>query len=325
MSVIAVAVAVRRALFVGTTLAVLACGLAVVDSAVAAPSKAKAPATKANGSAKPDDASADEAGSSEETDETADDAEESQEKKEPAKSSGSASVGASGSSIADSSGARPRPTSPLMPSVIGFGPGFFFEETDIVQDRFVNGGRDGEVQRDERVSDGIFELQAWVLFPVLLERLRFGGGIAWFNAYTLEFPDDEDNDDKYEVGHTFQLFMQAEYVLADVASKLDVMFGLRAGGIVTFPGDDVQDRLDELEQRQFDVIQSPRLGAFIGPHVGVIWPLNDRLALRCDASIQFSKIGLYDAEAEASGTLVEVNGHINTTRTLVLLGLEFGL
>jgi hypothetical protein len=212
-----------------------------------------------------------------------------------------------------------------VPSVIGFGPGFFFEETEIVSESFTNGDRDGDADREDRVSDGIFELQAWVLFPVLLERLRFGGGIAWFNAYSLAFPEEDNNDDLYEVGHTFQLFMQGEYVLPNVASKLDVMFGLRTGGILAFAGEDVQDSLDSLEGRGFDVFPGPRLGAFISPFAGVIWPLNDRLALRSDIGVQFSKIWLYNAEAEAGNTLSEVNAHLNTTRYLLLLGLEFGL
>ena len=67
------------------------------------------------------------------------------------------------------------------------------------------------------------------------------------------------------------------------------------------------------------------VGAFIAPHVGVVWPLNDRLSLRSDIGVQFSKIWLYNADAEDGNTLSEVDSHLNTTRYLLLVGLEFGL
>jgi hypothetical protein len=209
--------------------------------------------------------------------------------------------------------------------VVGVGPGFFSEETERVQDRHVNGQRQGEVDREERVSDGFVALQAWVLFPWLFERMRAGGGLAWYNAYALAFEDEDRDDDLYHVGHTFQLFGQAEYVLVDIASKLDVFFGLRAGGLLVFAGSEVQDELDFYEQQGFDVWQTPRLGAMVAPHVGATWPLNARLSLRGDLGAQFQRIWLYDAEAEAGGSLIEVESHLATTRYLFLVGLEFGL
>jgi hypothetical protein len=247
--------------------------------------------------------------------------------------SSAAESSAAESSAAESSGSvghkvLPRPTRRLTPSVIGLGPGFFFEDTDRNEDRFVNGQRDGSgEEREQRVSDGIFNLQAWVLFPVLLDRLRFGPGLAFYNSYTLIPPDDDDIDDndRWVVGHTFHLFGQLEYVLPDVVASMNVLLGLRGGGIIVFAGRNLQQRLDALEGAEFDVWQTPRLGAFIGPHVGVMTPLNDKLAARLDFGIQFSKISLFDVEAEALGTLVETNSHLLTTRTMAVLGLEFGL
>jgi hypothetical protein len=91
------------------------------------------------------------------------------------------------------------------------------------------------------------------------------------------------------------------------------------------PGNTLQDKLDELEGSNFDVWQTPRLGAMISPHAGVLWPLNDRLSVRADLGVQFSKIWLYGTEAEAGQSLIELNSHLLTTRTQLLLGLEFSL
>lgn len=223
--------------------------------------------------------------------------------------------------------AKRAPTTAGMPSVLGFGPGFFMEDTVIVEGGATNGQRE-PTERDERVSDGVFNLQLWALFPVLVDRVRLGGGVAWYNKYSLVYPDDDDDnndDDRYEVGHTFQLYTQAEYAIPRVVSKLDVLFGFRGGGIIVFSGRDVQNRLDELEGVGYDVTQLPRFGVFIGPHIGGLWPLNERLSARFDIGVQFGKTWLYDAEAEAGGSLIERSSHLDTTRTMLNIGLEFDI
>lgn len=209
--------------------------------------------------------------------------------------------------------------------VLGFGPGFFSEDTEVVSNRRVNGQKE-PAERDELVSDGFFNLAAWLWLPIFHDRVRWGAGLSWYNSYTL-VPDEDDFDDneRFDVGQVFQLFAQAEYVLPDVAGKLDVLFGFRAGGLVLFSGRDVEDRLEELENLGYDVTQLPRFGAFLGPHVGVLWPLNDRLSVRLDGGVQFSKIVLYDTSAEVQGSKIELGSHLNTTRIHFQLGLEFAL
>lgn len=240
--------------------------------------------------------------------------------------SAKASIGSSGASAkGPKDEPQGRPLNSPLASVIGVGPAFFSEDTDLVDERRVNGQRSGQAEREARISDGILALQAWYLTPWWLKRLRVGPGLAWYNAYTL-MPDDEDNnDERYHVGQTFMLFAQGEFVLIDVASKMDVLLGLRTGGIVVFPGSDLQNELDVHESEGFDVWQTPRLGAMISPHIGFTWPLNNRLSARADIGMQFAKIWLYNAEAEAAGSLIELKKEILTTRTQVLLGLEFGL
>lgn len=214
-----------------------------------------------------------------------------------------------------------------LPSVLGFGPGFFFEDTTIVSGGATN-GQDEPTRRDERVSDGIFNLQFWALFPVLVDRVRLGGGIAWYNKYSLVYPEDDNgnnNDDRYEVGHTFQLYAQGEYAIPRVVAKLDVLFGFRGGGVVAFPGRDVQTELDQLEEFGYDVMPLPRLGVFVGPHIGGLWPLNEKLTARFDIGIQFVKTWLYVAEAEEEGSLLSRSRHLDTTRTMLTLGLEFDI
>jgi hypothetical protein len=236
-----------------------------------------------------------------------------------------ATLGESGSSTKGTKDAPSKPFTSPLPSVLGVGPALFFDDTDRIVERRVNGQRDGQPDRDALVSDGFLALQAWYLFPWWLQRLRVGPGLAWYNAYTLVAPEEEDDDDRYHVGQTFQLFGQAEYVLTDIASVMDLMLGLRAGGIVVVPGQEVQDELDRMESLGFNVWPTPRWGAMISPHVGITWPLNKRLSLRSDIGVQFAKVWLWDVEAEESNILIESNSHLLTTRTQVLLGLEFAL
>ena len=103
------------------------------------------------------------------------------------------------------------------------------------------------------------------------------------------------------------------------------MVGLRGGGSMLFPSKDLREQIDGLERRGFDVWGGPSPGVYVAPLAGVRWPLTPRVALRADLSAQFSKLWLYSADGEAAGITSEANSELATTRTQLLIGLDFGL
>jgi hypothetical protein len=215
-------------------------------------------------------------------------------------------------------------------SRIGLGVGFFTESSERREEAFVGGQEFGNNNDEppELESDSIFNIQAWFLQPLLIRGLRWGADVAWFNKYAVVEAEPENEDEEqipYVFGHMFQLGLQGEYEIERVASKLSIVFGLRAGGSLLFPSDDLRARIDDLDRQGFDVWESPQLGAYIAPLAGVRWPLSERVAVRADLSVQFSKLWLYDAEGEAGGITSETRASLSTTRTQLLLGLDFGL
>ncbi len=222
------------------------------------------------------------------------------------------------------------PTGAAAPAVVGFGPGFYFEETTDIDSSTINGSEQA-AQRQDVVSDSFFSLQVWSLFPMFSERVRVGGGLAWFNKYTVypEEVEEPEDDDYIEYGHMFQVFFQGEYIIPRAVSKLDVLFALRAGGILVFPGggtsQDLGPTIDDLDRVGYNVWPGPKGGGFVAPGLGGLWPLTDDIDARFEGSVQFGKTWLINAEAEGGGSLLEREKVLNTTRYVLLIGLELGL
>lgn len=223
------------------------------------------------------------------------------------------------------------PGRPVERSQIGLGVGFFTESSERRDERFVGGQEFGNNNNDDPVeleSDSIFNIQAWYLRPLWVKGLRWGADVAWFNKYAVVEAEPENEDEEqvpFVFGHMFQLGLQGEYELERVVSKLNVLFGLRAGGSLLFPSDNLREQIEALDRQGFDVWESPQFGAYIAPLAGVRWPLSERVAVRADLSVQFSKLWLYGAEGEAGGITSETRAALSTTRTQLLLGLDFGL
>lgn len=211
------------------------------------------------------------------------------------------------------------------PSWLGAGVGFFVEDSARSRENYIGGQQIQEQQPEELVSASVFNVQVWYLRPILTPGLRWGGGVAWFSGYALEEPEADEDDEPYEAGHLFQIGLQAEYELARVVSKLNVLFGLRGGGALLFAGQDLQAELDGLERLGLDVWNGPQPGVYVAPLLGVRWPLSARVNLRADLSAQFAKVWLYQAEGEAEGITSERSATLSTTRTQLLLGLDFTL
>lgn len=210
-------------------------------------------------------------------------------------------------------------------SLLGVGLGLFVEDSERTQQSLIGGQEPQEREPEELVSASVFNIQVWYLRPLLVPGLRWGGGVAWFSGYSLEEPDADDDAEPYAAGHMFQIGLQGEYELSQVVSNLGVILGLRAGGALLFPGQDLQAELDALERRGLDVWGGPQPGVYVAPLLGVRWPLSARVNLRADISAQFAKLWLYSAEGEAEGITSEQSAVLTTTRTQLLIGLDFSL
>jgi hypothetical protein len=207
---------------------------------------------------------------------------------------------------------------------LGIGVGFFTESTERRREQWVGGQQTRIPDPEEFESDSIYNIQAWYLQPFWVRGLRVGGGVAWFNEYALEAPDAEEDDEPIVMGQFFQLGLQTEYEV-NVVSKLGVVLGLRGGGALLFPSGDLREDIEGFERSGFDVWGSPQFGLYVAPLAGVRWPLSERVSLRSDLSVQFSKLWLYSAEGESAGITSEDSASLGTTRTQFLIGLDFGL
>jgi hypothetical protein len=211
--------------------------------------------------------------------------------------------------------------------VIGVAPAFFWETTNLKTETKVGGQKFNQQEPVEMESVGKFNIQAWFLTPILFDNLELGGGVAWFSEYTLrEAEAEEDNEEDYiRYGHAFQLWLQPEYVIPEVFSHLSVLIGVRGGLNVLFPGGELSERFERLRGQGYGVTGLPRLGFFVGPHLGVKWPLAERVLVRSDFSVTFSKLSVLSATAETQGIVSEQSEMLTTTRKQILLGLEFTL
>jgi hypothetical protein len=214
----------------------------------------------------------------------------------------------------------------LESSHIGLGAGFFMEDSEQRDEQL----RGGQQTRDQEPRDwesaSVYNIQAWYLRTIFTPGLRWGAGLTWYNAYSLEDPESDNEDEEpFVVGQLFQVGLQAEYEIQRIVSDLGLVIGLRGGGSLLFSSKDLRGQIEGLERRGFDVWGGPSPGVYVAPLAGVRWPLTQRISLRADLSAQFSKLWLYSAEGEAAGITSEENSQLNTTRTQVLIGLDFGL
>jgi hypothetical protein len=222
---------------------------------------------------------------------------------------------------------QPPSKEPTLDSAqIGLGAGFFMEDSEQRDEQLRGGQETRNTEPQEWESASVYNLQAWYLRAILTPGLRWGGGITWYNSYSLEDPEAENDDEEpFVVGQLFQVGLQGEYEITRVVSDLGVVLGLRGGGSMLFPSKDLRARLEALDRLGFDTWGGPSPGVYLAPLAGIRWPLTERVSLRADLSVQFSKLWLYSADGEAAGITSEENSELATTRTQLLIGLDFGL
>lgn len=210
--------------------------------------------------------------------------------------------------------------------VVGVGPGIFFEATERTNE-FQQGGIffDEDVQEDQ-VSKGVYSLNVWALYPAFFDRLVLGGNLGWYNNYTFQDEDEDDEDGGYRVGHMFSLGAQGEFLVPQVVDKLNVVVGLRAGVLLAFPSGELAEDLEDHDRTGYSVGEGlPRIGWFAGPHLGFNWPLTERMRVRLDGGVQFATLNLWSGTAESAGITSKIQSDLSTTRFVFVLGPEFSL
>lgn len=205
-------------------------------------------------------------------------------------------------------------------TVIGFGPGIYIEDSTLHNEDRVADLDAGE--KYDYSATNFLSFSGWALTPALLDGLRLGGGV-WYGGNYGASPDDDDID-QYDFGQMLEVFGQAEYIL-DAPPIIDVILGLRAGFGVLFPGGDLQDDIDRLQELGSSALGTPRPSLFFGPQVGVRWPFHESLALRGDISMTVRRLFLFDSEDSVAGTSVRTFRFANTFRYGFTLGLEIVL
>ncbi|MFW5966696.1 MAG: hypothetical protein ACOCV2_04210 [Persicimonas sp.] len=157
------------------------------------------------------------------------------------------------------------------------------------------------------------------------EHVRWGGGIRYFGSYGLideedaeEFDPEEDEElEAYELGRLAQLYAAAEWVIP-MADELSLLLGAQIGPSLLFPGDDLEEDIEELEDEDVGVWKTPRFGTHFGPHVGAVYQLTDLVSLRADATMRHESLPLFGVNDEVDDVRYEKS---TTTTTL---RYEFG-
>jgi hypothetical protein len=205
-------------------------------------------------------------------------------------------------------------------NIIGFGPGFFWDNSERRNEAEPDTG--GFESAQELESEGYVNLQLWYLREAAAGRLLWGGGVAWYDNYSV-VPVGEDQDNEPEqYGNMFQVYAEGDW-LVPLAGKFDLMLGARLGVLTLFQSRDLEREVDEQAFLGFSVYPKlPRMGLFIGPHVGALWSFTERVGLRADFGVQFASLQLYSGSAEYEGRSFERSATLSTTRKQVLLGLQ---
>ncbi|TVQ96773.1 MAG: hypothetical protein EA398_15480 [Deltaproteobacteria bacterium] len=146
----------------------------------------------------------------------------------------------------------------------------------------------------------------------------WGGSVLHRGNWVLR---EDDGDGRRTYGTLVEWMGLAEYRIAPLG-PVTVVAGVRGGLVTLFPGDDLRDRIDELEDQGSSVWSGPRLGVVAGPQVGARYRLASRLALRADVGLTWSRVWLQRVSDTAAGVDIRRHAHVNAMRSRMALGLE---
>lgn len=164
------------------------------------------------------------------------------------------------------------------------------------------------------------------------EHVRWGGGIRYHGSYGLvdeedaeNFdPDEDDELEAYELGRLAQLYATAEWVIP-MADELSLLLGAQLGPSILFPGDDLEEDIEELDDEDVGVWQAPRFGTHFGPHVGAAYQLTDLVTVRADATMRHESLPLFGVKDEVDDVRYEKSTTTSTLRYEFGLAVEIAL
>jgi hypothetical protein len=219
-------------------------------------------------------------------------------------------------------------------NAIGFGAALYTDSAERTNESEPSIGNaeelDGTVDME---TDSSLALNLWYLrspTPAGSVRFMFGGGVGFYNDFSVYEVPEEDNNEEPEIetyGNLFQFYLQGDLAIPLTGTgKFELLLGGRMGPMLLFQARDLQKQLDELSKQGVSVWpDAPRVGAFIGPHVGVLWSFAERVGLRFDTGVQFNYLPLYSGESEfLDGATIERSATYTSTRYHGLLGLQVG-
>jgi hypothetical protein len=153
-------------------------------------------------------------------------------------------------------------------------------------------------------------------------RLRAGAALRYFGSYDYRL--DEDDDEEVELGQLGELVFDGEWVLP-VKARLDALVGGEFGLALLVPGGAFSREISDLRRQGAGVWDVPRLGYFVGPHVGGRYRLYERLFVRADLGVTWSQTFLFFTRAEVAGVDFEKTRRANVIRYRAGLAFEIGL
>jgi hypothetical protein len=217
---------------------------------------------------------------------------------------------------------------------IGFGVGLYTDSAERTNESEPTFGNDQETDGSlDMETDSSLNLQLWYLrapTPAGSFRILWGGGIAFYNDFSIvEVPEDDDGEEPEPVtlGNLFQVYAEGNMAIPLTGTgKFELLLGGRLGPMVLFQSRDLERDIEELSKQGMSVWpDAPRLGLFVGPHVGGLWSFSERVALRFDGGVQFTWLQLYSGETEfADGATITRSATLTSTRYQGLVGLQVG-
>lgn len=213
-------------------------------------------------------------------------------------------------------------------TVVGVGAGAFFEDSKLT------GLERIAVQEEEQTYDyrshGFLSGGLWFLFQ-LSQRVRVGSAIDYYGSYISatkcqegECEDPEFEPDLYEFGKLLEFYARVEYALP-VLQNIDMILGGVAGTPILFPGGNLDDEIDGLQEQGAGVLSLPKIGYVVGPNLGARWKYSDHLSVRSDLFVKWEQIFIFRTTQEIDGIGFKKNWTTGTLRYELALGIEVAL
>lgn len=233
--------------------------------------------------------------------------------------------------------------SPVLAMCAFFGLTLAMTAPAAAQSRLILGGtaysETGELTGEQQISvqenDESFSyenadfLSARILYlRPFKESFRIGGGIDFIGNYRASVLDEEgqpqDPIEVYEFGPLLEVMAHAEWGI-DITEKIGVGLGAQLGLSGLFPRGDLREEILELQDQDVRTFMLPRLGWSVAPQVSARYKLDDRLALRADAGVQWQTIWIFNTEQTVNDVAFRKDWTASTVRTRVGLALEIQL